>query len=277
VKTIEILIESEIDKTKLDLSGLCVFTEAATGNYVVTSLIAAKAGAKVIAITNNSRYGSISQVMEETKHFADQLNVSNNIEIVRTRDRINEADIVTNLGWVRPIDADLISKMKRDAVIALMYEKWEVRPGDVDILEASRQGIRVVENIEGPIFEYCGELAVKLIHERGITIHGSYILLVGDDKFGDVIARQLHVMGATVYRNVPNIRQPDCIIIADIKRKDIIDTITLPQTDIIVIAGATENEGKPGVMNHTFAYLGPRPVIELHTKGLMVASRRLQK
>ena len=44
IKRIEKLIPDAIDTYDLDLSGLTVFTEAASGNYVVTPLIAALAG-----------------------------------------------------------------------------------------------------------------------------------------------------------------------------------------------------------------------------------------
>ena len=44
IKRIEKLIGDAIDTYNLDLSGLTVFTEAASGNYVVTPLIAALAG-----------------------------------------------------------------------------------------------------------------------------------------------------------------------------------------------------------------------------------------
>jgi prolipoprotein diacylglyceryltransferase len=48
---------------ELDLSGLVVLTEAATRNYVYTTIIAAMAGARIVyGLTQNSNYGSVQEV-----------------------------------------------------------------------------------------------------------------------------------------------------------------------------------------------------------------------
>ena len=47
------LIINSIKKFELNLKNLTVLTEAATGNFKVTAVIAALAGAKVIAFTKN--------------------------------------------------------------------------------------------------------------------------------------------------------------------------------------------------------------------------------
>jgi hypothetical protein len=56
------LILKAIDHFKLNLNGLTELTEAASGNYKWGPIIAAKAGAKVIAFTKNSHYGSIIDI-----------------------------------------------------------------------------------------------------------------------------------------------------------------------------------------------------------------------
>ena len=57
------LIQQSIHRCELQLDNLTVLTEAATGAYVVTPVIAAMAGAKkVFAITQSSRYGTIEEV-----------------------------------------------------------------------------------------------------------------------------------------------------------------------------------------------------------------------
>lgn len=58
-------IEERIIATQLDMTGLNILTEAATGAYCVTPVIAAMAGAKsVVAYTKDSRFGSINDVRE---------------------------------------------------------------------------------------------------------------------------------------------------------------------------------------------------------------------
>ena len=64
-----------IDKFNLNLNGKVVLTEAATGNYVVTPVIAAKAGAKVYAFTKNSKYGTVEDVKSQTLSLAEELHV----------------------------------------------------------------------------------------------------------------------------------------------------------------------------------------------------------
>ena len=51
-------IDQTINKLKLDLKGKIVLTEAATGPYCTTPIIAALAGAKVFAFTKNTKYVS---------------------------------------------------------------------------------------------------------------------------------------------------------------------------------------------------------------------------
>ena len=45
---------------------------------------------------------------------------------------LEDADIVTNSGHLRPLDEEAVGRMKPGAAIPLMYEAWELRPDDVD-------------------------------------------------------------------------------------------------------------------------------------------------
>ena len=57
------LMQQAIERCQLQLDNLTVLTEAATGAYAVTPVIAAIAGAKkVFAIARSSRYGTLEQV-----------------------------------------------------------------------------------------------------------------------------------------------------------------------------------------------------------------------
>ena len=55
-------MRAAVDRCCLDLSGRVVLTEAATGAYVATPVLAALAGAQVTALTRTSRHGSAEQV-----------------------------------------------------------------------------------------------------------------------------------------------------------------------------------------------------------------------
>jgi len=89
----------QVKALQLNLNGKIVLTEAATGAYIVTPVLAAIAGAKVFAFSKATRYGSLEEVFASTKQLADAYKeFSLDINYV---DRISpeivaEADIITN-------------------------------------------------------------------------------------------------------------------------------------------------------------------------------------
>ncbi len=200
------LISECVKTLNLDLSGMVVLTEAASGNYIVTPLIAALAGAeKVIALTRDSRYATASGVERETFELAASFGFDHDkIRIYRNLNPslVKEADIVTNLGFLRPLDEKFLTKMNRSAIISLMYETWEYREQDLDLAESFRRGIPVLgvnENHESlRIFDYIGHLCLKILFEAEIEVNKSRIVLVGDNEFGKNIARTLSKTSAEV-------------------------------------------------------------------------------
>lgn len=190
---------------RLDLSGLVVYTEAANGVYSFTPITAALAGAsKVFAITRDSRWASAERVIRDTTLLAEYCGVRSRIEIVteKRRDHVAQADIVTNLGWVRPIDAGMVGWMKPTAAVPLMFESWELRERDVDVAACRAKGIPVLgtnERIrELDMFRYSGPLALRLLAEAELEIIDNRIVVVGGNVFGLNIMRCLDRMGADV-------------------------------------------------------------------------------
>lgn len=300
------LIRDTISLLELDLSGLTVLTEAASGPFVVTPVIAAVAGAaRVIALTRDSRYATATEVIRQTRALEQLADLKSQVEIhtVRTGEVFSAADIVTNLGFLRPIDGDAVACMRPGAVVSLMCEAWEFRKGDVDLEACNRRHIRVLatnEDFAGlDIFAYNGWLCVKLLLDAGIGLHKSRVLVVSSDKFGPVIGGLLVRAGVEVSladRLSPSLVQKvDAIVIADYTRQDeiigeagdvspsdihkIAPTITVVQFAGRVDIAALRRHGvtiHPGEnlpsrrMARTLSALGPRPVIELHAAGLKV-------
>lgn len=303
------LIRDTIAFLQLNLTGLTVLTEAASGPYVVTPVIASLAGAKrVLAITNDSRYATADAVIAQTRALEKMCDAGVRTEIYteRSLDLFAQADIVTNLGFVRPIDTDAVAAMKETVVVPLMCEAWELRPGDVDLAACKTKGIHVSgtnEDYPGlDIFTYSGWLCMKMLFDAQIEIHKSYILVVSTDKFGIVIENLLKRAGALVsrintFRNLSksDITGIDAIVIADYTSTDMIlgqnGDITaselaaiVPDVSIIQYAGHIDvNRLKasgifvyPGIemgpqrMAQTLAALGVRPVVELHAAGLKI-------
>src|SRR5262245_42376373 len=188
-------ITAIVREIRLDLRGLHVLTEAATGAYVVTPVLAAVAGARVTALTKESPYGTVRQVRDETEALARELGVAERITIVTalSPNVIASADIVTNSGHLRPLDAAFIQHLKRGAVIPLMYENWEFRAADVDLAACQKRCVLVggtnEKHAELRVFDYLGMLAVRGLLDCEVPVALSRILLVCDNPFGLFIAR----------------------------------------------------------------------------------------
>jgi hypothetical protein len=199
------LMREAIQRCQLDLRGSVVLTEAAIGAYVVTPILAALAGAEcVFAVTRTTRYGSTDQVMAHTREVAKRAGVDGLIRIIveKSADVMARADIITNSGHVRPIDVATIAYFKPTAVVPLMYESWEYRSADLDLIACRAKGIAVAGTNERhsavDVFSYLGIMAVKLLLDAGIAVYGSRVLLLCDNPFAQFIERGVCGAGAVV-------------------------------------------------------------------------------
>ena len=101
-------MRSAIERCALDLSDTVVFTEAASGAYTVTPVLAAMAGAvQVLALARSSRYGTVEDVARATIDLARKAGVADRVKIITEKrpDIIARADIVPNSGHLRPLDS----------------------------------------------------------------------------------------------------------------------------------------------------------------------------
>jgi hypothetical protein len=299
------LMQQAILRCNLQLQQATVLTEAATGAYIVTPVIAAMAGAEnVFALTQSSRYGTVEQVQAQTQQLAEMAGVSQRIQYITEKSQaiIAQADIVTNSGHVRPIDAAMIAAMKPTAVIGLMYETWEFRPDDIDLTACRQHGIPVVGvNERHPavdVFSFLGIMAVKLLLDAGTAVYSNRILLLCDNPFAAYIERGLVSAGATVdtvkHLTVAALDQPyDAILVALQPRSEpVLSAIeaTLiakhwPGALVAQYWGDIERSGfaahsipiypsvepKPGHMGILPSAVGAEPIIRLQTGGLKAA------
>jgi hypothetical protein len=220
------LTRSAIERCQLDLSDAVVLTEAASGAYIVTPLLAAMAGSpQVLCIGRPSKYGTVDEVAARLHRVARMAGVLDRIRICREKSAeiVGQADIVTNSGHVRPIDAQTVRWMKPSAVVPLMYESWEYRSEDVDLDACLRRGIQVAGTNERhpliDVFSYLGIMAVKLLLDAGTPVYGCKILLCCDNSFLPFIERGLVGAGAIVQvmnglHDTANTIDADAILIA---------------------------------------------------------------
>jgi hypothetical protein len=202
------LMRRSVGETRLDLSGKVVLTEAATGPYAVTPVLAALAGAaEVIAFTRSTRYGTAAEVTAQTLALAEAAGVPGGrirVTAERRPEDIARADVVTNSGHVRPIDQAMVDLMKPTAVVPLMFEAWEAEAGrsDLDIPALRKRGVEVAGTNERhpavDVFSYLGLMAVKLLLDAGIPAYRSRVALLCDNPFHDFMVRGLTGAGAEV-------------------------------------------------------------------------------
>lgn len=189
-------IEDAVERLNLNLAGKVVLTEAATGAYIVTPVIAALAGAEVYAYTRDTRYGSVADVRKQTDDLLAQFGDKNlKVTIIDnlTPDIIAKADIITNSGHLRPLNSEKLQNAKKGTVIPLMYEAWEWRDADLDIEHCKKNGIVVgATNERHPdvdVFNYLGDMAVKQVFDAGLCPYKNKFVLICNNDFGPFIAK----------------------------------------------------------------------------------------
>ena len=291
-------LEAAVARLQIDLKGMTVITECATGIYACTPIIALLAGAeKVIAFGKDSQFGSFEEARADVLSFADVLSL-NQKTLVITNDpaklekSFEEACIVTNSGHLRPLDFNKISKMKAGCVIPLMYEAWEFRPIDVSLDACKEHGIPVAgTNERHPdigVFEYLGPVVAQALLEAGLEIVGNNILLISDNDFGPYVRKTLTGMGANVldqtnfsdhiidvivFAHTPSIsggnldlmslnlpgKPPLCCQLWGDVDRSYFETRWLP-----------EQEPEPGHMGLILSSLGVEPIVRLQSGGLKV-------
>lgn len=195
-------MRTRIEALGLDLRGLTVVTEAATGAYAVTAPIAAMAGARVHAFTRATRHGTAAEAAAETLGLAAAAGVADRITVSETLDPavLAACDILTNSGHLRPITAETIALLPPRAVIGLMFEAWEFRGLDLDLAAARARGIRVAAvNERHPhvgVFDFLGPLAVRQLQDAGLDPDGRRVALLCDNPFLPFVFAGLEEAGA---------------------------------------------------------------------------------
>lgn len=297
-------IKISIEKFDLNFSGKIVLTEAATGNYICTPILAALAGAKVYAYAKESRYGSFNDISKQMSSMTNFFNVENKITIIQNLDQIDlsTVDVLTNTGFLRPISAEIIEKLKPDCVIPLMWEPWEFRESELDIEACVKKGIKVYGTNESDrrlrTMEYIGFIVLYFLLKEKRTPFSSSVLIVGCEKFNDAITNVLSNNGyktttilSKEYNSV-DLSKYDSIIIAEYEypliiisedKNSLINSAELNENHLIIhIAGNVSVKNMKckhypdepvqfRYMSYTTDYIDPAAVVDLHCAGLKVA------
>lgn len=301
------LIKQYCTQLKLNLEGQVVLTELASGPYRYLPAIAAFAGAKkVIAYTKDSKYGKTKDIIKEGKTFFDRLKVIDKIQIkTELKDQdFSEATLVTNSGFLRPINHDFIEKLKPGTVISLMYDAWELRDDEISIESCNKRDIKIIgtnENAEHfPIFSYCSPLILKMVFNAGYEVLNNTILVWSSDDFGILAKKAFENNGAkevivTTNLSILNrhLSSLDFIFICNYNQKtpyfkdggcfDVSNFVKQnPAIGVIHLFGEIgadtlkknaifyypKREGKASQMTYTLADLSPLPLLKLQIASL---------
>lgn len=201
------LMRAAVARSALDLSGRVVMTEGASGAYAATSILAALAGAReVIAVTRTTRYGRREDVAGALCDLAAAAGVADRISIAweKTPSDLARADVVTNSGHLRPLDAATAEAMRPGAIVPLMFESWELQLGrlDIDLAAMRDRGIVLAGTNERhrhvEVFDFLGLMAIKLMIEAGIAVYRSRVALLCDNPFAPYLVDALRRAGAEV-------------------------------------------------------------------------------
>jgi len=301
-------IKNAIQKFELDLNGKTVLTEAATGNYVVTPVIAALSGATVYAYTKSSRFGSVDEVKHQTNVLAESLGVADRIQIYESLDHVDfsDIDVLTNTGFLRPINHNLINKLPKKCVLTLMWEPWEFRPDEIDLGACLEAGIKVYGTHEDDIRlrtkDYIGFTVLKLLLDNGNLPVNSNILVLGSASFTDYITPLLKKNGyeCQVHNDYSKAIDPSpftLIVTAEHEQNQLLigssgnaflknNQLSNIET-ILHISGNVDFTGSKynhlpdnpapyGYMSFTADFVSEQAVIDLHTAGLKVAEGMLE-
>ncbi len=302
------LINNAISNFNLDLRGLTVLTEAASGHYVWTPIIAALSGAEVIAYSRDSRFATFDEVKRLTLEYAELLDVLTRITVTDILDssHISKADIITNLGFLRPLNKDKLRNCKETAVITLMWETWEFRERDLDLRYCIESHIPVLGTNEShPLLrtiDYLGCVAKKMLFECNVEVFQTKIGIIGSGRFAKTILRSLNLDEADCFSitsfsesEIREIPYCDALIVADhesdivyIGKNGLLTAEKLKEINrdvkLFHICGGIEIEElkKNGIvtfpldiapsrsMSVRTDYVGPKPLVDLHTAGLKV-------
>src|SRR4051794_41331363 len=99
------LMREAVDRCDLDLDGLTVLTEAASGAYVVTPVLAAMAGADVVAVAAGDAHSPPEGIPGLTRRLAPPAGGAQRIQLLAGQGPpiIPLAPILTNSRQGRPV------------------------------------------------------------------------------------------------------------------------------------------------------------------------------
>ncbi len=154
-----------------------------------------------MAWTRDSKTKKGSTNIEQCNVILDKLDLSGKVDFYNgylKKKHLESADLITNSGFLRPLNQSKLKHIKDHTVISLMYESWELHARDIDIEYCKKRRIRVARTNESheklKVFEQIGHLATKMVFEAGYEIFNNNIIIWSSDLFGKTIYNTLRAL-----------------------------------------------------------------------------------
>lgn len=300
-----------VQKYGIDCHDLTILTEAASGSYMFNPMMALLGGAKrVITFCRDSPYASKQEVEATMRAFytAGGLEERWEFRTSLSDHDIAAADIVTNSGHLRPFDGAFLNKMKHTAVLPLMWEPWELRPGEIDLDVAQQRSILIMGTNEHELpcdmrpYSFLTAMHLAISHKASVV--DDRILVIGDQyTLAQPIEDGFKRLGIACRRIVPTCSPAEAegaaqwatyIIVAEhadhrllLGPSGLIDTQQLVAANITgvgVVSGRVDRDhleangisvyperlAPAGFMSYMPSELGPYPVMDLFAAGVKV-------
>ena len=301
------IVKTVCSSLDLNLNGLNVLTEVGSNSYSILPVIAAFAGAKVFAWTRDSSYGKAVDNISQCRELLECFGLVDKVEFYigeLNKEHLQEADIITNSGFLRPLNAEKLKHAKPGLIIPLMYEEWEFRASEIDLEYCKINDIRVAGTWEGHpsinVFSYVGVLAIKMALNGGFEVKDNNIFIWSKDEFGLEAQKAFKDMKAnelTMSTNKAELKDKlpslDFIFVCDYEEKQnlqkVLDFEAIkkinPSCGIIHLYGEIDSNslsksglhfypvrlGKAQKMSFTLSEVGLNPIVRLQAAGLKVA------
>jgi hypothetical protein len=201
----ERLIGDAVEAFDLNLEDLTVYTEAASGGFAATAALAIAAEAETVyALARDSAYGPAVEAREHTERLAAAVGDEQRLTFPEERNSADfrETDILTNTGFVRPIDDRIADWLGPTAAVPLMYEPWEFRDTDLDVKALWSEGVPILGTDERDerlgTQRYLRALAPKLCFECNLEVYRGEFLVLGDGRMARHAADGLNALGGSV-------------------------------------------------------------------------------
>jgi len=177
-----------VEETGLDLAGLTVLTEAATGVRRLGAGLAALAGAEAVyAVARHTAEAARGEAEAATAAFAAACGLAARVTVLATRLQapLHEVDVVLDLPGVRPVDESVLRNLAATGAVALTQRAALWRRQHVDVAACRRHGVAVagLDEEAAGLWQHLGAVALRGLAALDVDAVAATVVVAGDGAF----------------------------------------------------------------------------------------------